>query len=50
MKRTLRPVVAFVCGYEFAALTFGHLPTLSHLSKRHRWVAPVVLGGLAYHF
>lgn len=49
MTRHLKWGVAAVCAYEVAAITTDTCPTVSHLCHRKRWLAPVILGGLAVH-
>ena len=47
---TLKAVVWMACGWEVVALpTRGRLPTISILCSRHRWLAGLILGGLAAH-
>ena len=41
--------VAVVCAYEVAAITTDRCPTVSAMCHRKRWLAPVVLTGLAVH-
>lgn len=44
-------LVGMLCQYEVAALlSRKRLPTLTRLSARHKWLAPVLLGSLAVHF
>lgn len=45
---TLRIVVAGLCLYETATI-LTHGWTLSRLSKKHPWIAPVILVGLGVH-
>lgn len=47
-RDTLRHITFTLCAYECVAL-HSKLPTLSRLSARHRWLAPVLVGGLAGH-
>lgn len=48
--RLLEPVVVGLCQYEVAAiLSRGKLAPLTQLSRDHKWVAPVLVGGLAVH-
>lgn len=49
MIRHAKWAVAAVCAYEVAAITTDRTPTVSHLCRQRRWLAPVVLGGLAVH-
>lgn len=43
-------VVGGVCAYELVALySRGRFPTLSRLSCEHRWLGPVLVGGLTLH-
>lgn len=35
--------------YELAAIYSRRVPTLSRLSREHRWLAPVLVGGLTLH-
>lgn len=51
--RAPKPVRVFasgVCAYELAALWSDRLPTITAIVKAHPWIAPVILGALAYHF
>jgi hypothetical protein len=41
--------VAAVCAYEVAAISTDTVPTVSHLCHERRWLAPVILTGLAVH-
>jgi hypothetical protein len=46
-----RSVVIGLCQYEVTAiLSRGRIPTLTKLSRKHRWLPWVILGGLAVHF
>jgi hypothetical protein len=45
-----RGVVIGLCQYEVAAILSGKTPTLTKLSKEHRWLPYVIIGGLAVHF
>lgn len=48
--RLLEPVVAGLCQYEVAAiLSRGRLAPLTRVSRDHKWVAPLLVGGLAVH-
>lgn len=48
--RLLPVAVAVLCQYEVAALASrGELPPLTRVSRDHKWVAPVLVGGLAVH-
>ena len=40
---------ALLCAYEAGAITSGRLPTLTRLSREHRWLGPVLVGALAVH-
>lgn len=43
-------LVGLLCQYEVAALlSRRRLPTLTRLSARHKWLAPVILAGLGVH-
>jgi hypothetical protein len=43
-------MVAVACGYEVAALLpKSRLPTISSVCGRHRWLAPIIVSGLAVH-
>lgn len=42
-------VAAGLCGYEMGAIVTGRYPTLTTLSARHRWLAPVLTISLAVH-
>lgn len=44
-----RHVVFTLCAYECVALATQKCPTLSKLSHRHRWLAPMLVGGLTVH-
>lgn len=49
--RLLEPVVVGLCQYEVAAiLSRRKIPTLTRISRQHKWLAPVLLAGLAVHF
>jgi hypothetical protein len=42
--------VAFgISVYEAGAVATGRVPTLTQLSARHRWLAPVLVSTLAVH-
>jgi hypothetical protein len=45
-----RGVVIGLCQYEVAAILSGKTPTLTKLSREHRWLPWVILGGLTVHF
>lgn len=45
-----RVIVAVACGYEAVAITTGLVPTITSLDRRHPWIGPAVLVGLAWHF
>lgn len=45
----LKWAVAAVCAYEVLAITTDVVPTVSHHCYRRRWLAPVIVGGLAVH-
>ena len=40
---------AALCSYEVAAITTGRVPTLTRLSREHRWLGPVLVITLAVH-
>lgn len=42
----LKVVVAVICAGEVVAITTGRLPTVSTCCRQHRWLGPVVVGGL----
>lgn len=42
-------VVLALCQYEVAAILTGKTPTLTSLSRDHRWLPFVIVGGLAVH-
>lgn len=46
---TLKVATAAACAYEAAAITWPHVPTISMLCGRHRWLAPCILSALALH-
>ena len=53
MKRVdllLKWGVGAACLYEAVSIASGATPTISTEVKRHRWLGPVILGGLAVHF
>lgn len=45
----LKAAVALVCAYETESIVTGRTPTVSTLCGRHRWLTPLILGGLALH-
>lgn len=49
-KPAFKAGVAGICAYEVATILTGrdHL-TVSALCRRHRWLAPVIVGGLVFH-
>lgn len=49
-KHAFRSIVIALCQYEVAAIISGKTPTLTKLSRKHRWLPYVILGGLAVHF
>jgi hypothetical protein len=56
MRRTVTLVqargkwlVVALCSFEVVAVASGRAPTLTQLSARHRWLGPVLVGGLAVH-
>jgi hypothetical protein len=49
IEHSLKLPVGLVCGYETLALSTGAFPTVSALCARHRWLVPMVAGGLAVH-
>lgn len=49
MAKPLHACVAMACAYEVAAITVGRVPTISALCRQRRWLAPVIVGGLAVH-
>jgi hypothetical protein len=49
-RHAFRSVVIGLCQYEVAAIVSGKTPTLTKLSRQHRWLPYVILGGLAVHF
>jgi hypothetical protein len=42
-------MVAGLCSYEVASIATGKTPTVSMLCRQRRWLAPVILVGLAVH-
>ena len=42
-------VAATLCGYEVVSIALGKTPTLTQLSKQHRWLAPALVGALTFH-
>ncbi len=51
MNRYTRWVVAAVCAYEAAAIvSCGKIPTITALQHRHRTLAYLIVGALAWHF
>lgn len=48
-KYAFRAVVVGLCQYEVAAVLSGKTPTLTTLSKQHRWLPYVIVGGLSAH-
>jgi hypothetical protein len=50
MERVIRKsAILSLCGYEIVAVSTGKVPTLSALSQRHRWFAPLLIAGLTGH-
>jgi hypothetical protein len=49
VRPSLHDAVFALCAYECAAIATRKLPTLSALSRKHRWMAPMMIGGLAVH-
>jgi hypothetical protein len=49
VNNTERVIVAFVFGYESAAVASGVLPTITSVCSRHRWLATAVVLGLITH-
>jgi len=51
VERCLRWVVEGLCTYEAVALQVksNKMPTISRLCGRHKWMAPIILGGLGVH-
>lgn len=50
MTGALKALVLVACGYEAGALASrGHAPTISVLCGRHRWLRPLIVGGLIVH-
>jgi len=45
----LRLLTAGLCAYESAAILTRKAPTLSELRGRHAWLAPALIGALAFH-
>jgi hypothetical protein len=48
-RHAFRSVVIGLCQYEVAAILSGKVPTLTSLSKEHRWLPWVIVGGLSVH-
>jgi hypothetical protein len=48
-EHSLKLPVGLICGYEALALSTGAFPTISAICARHRWLIPMVAGGLAAH-
>lgn len=46
---TFKGVVMALCQYEVVAILTGKTPTLTALSREHRWLPFVIVGGLAVH-
>lgn len=49
MRTTVRWSVAGICGWETFAITTHRVPTVSALCAHHRYLVPVILGGLGWH-
>lgn len=48
--RILKAITAATCLYEaLAIVTDDRIPTISKLCGTHRWLAPGVIGALAFH-
>lgn len=43
-------IVLLGCSWELTALLTDRIPTITALSRQHRWLAPTVLTTLAVHF
>jgi hypothetical protein len=51
LTRAFPSVVATVCGYEAVAITSrGKIPTITKLQQQHRFIGPIIVGGLVAHF
>lgn len=49
-RAALEATVVGLCAYEVAAITSRYrIPPLTAISRRYRWLAPVLVGGLAVH-
>lgn len=48
-KLAFRSLVVGLCQYEVTAIVTGKLPTLTKLSRKHRWLPVLLVGGLAGH-
>ena len=46
----LSPVTATVCGYECIALVTGKVPTITGMTRKCHWLAPLIVGLLSAHF
>jgi hypothetical protein len=48
-KIAFQSVVVGLCQYEVLAITTRQFPTLTSISRKHRWLPFVIVGGLAGH-
>lgn len=44
-----RALMTGIFGYELVAL-WSDQPTISEITRRHPWLAGLIVGGLAFHF
>jgi hypothetical protein len=44
-----RAVMTGVFSFELVAL-WSDLPTISEITRKHPWLAGLIVGGLAFHF
>lgn len=48
--RILKALTAAACAYEtFAIVSDDRVPTISEICGTHAWLAPAVIGALAFH-
>lgn len=48
-ERSLRYPIALLCTYEALAIFTGQCPSITEFSSRHRWIAAVAAGLVAWH-
>jgi hypothetical protein len=46
----MKTAVAGACMYEVTAICTGEFPSISRLTTRHKWLAPLIIAWLITHF